>query len=70
MAKVIDNVRMFFTSANDGFVEDSMVVEYRLSDGDLSKHARWTASGLDFSQTTSGLWDEAVDAIKALEGVV
>jgi len=69
MAKVVDNVKMFFTSANSDFIEDSLVVEYRLIDNDLYKHSRWTASGLDFSQTTSGLWDEAITAIQTLEGI-
>lgn len=69
MAKTITEVSFWMTSANTEFEEDRMFVRYKVTDGDLSKSGRWTASGLDLDQPISGVWEEAIAAIEAIEGI-
>jgi hypothetical protein len=71
MAHIVDQVRMFFTSANTDYQEDSLVFEYRVYDSSngMEKYVRWEASGLDMSQTASGVWEEAITSIETLEGI-
>jgi hypothetical protein len=69
MAKTIENVRVFLTSANTEFDTSSAVAEYRVVDGDLSKRARISTSEIDFNQVVSGYWDDVVSEINTTEGI-
>jgi len=69
MAKVLQNVTLYMTSANGEFDEDKLSVRYTVADGDLSKVGRWIVSGLDLNESTSGFWDLAIAEIETIEGI-
>ena len=69
MAKIISDVSFWQTSANTEFDEERMFVRYRVTDGDLSKSGRWTVSGVDLNQPISGVWDDLISALEAMEGI-
>ena len=68
MARTIQRVRLFFTSADTIFDSNGAHVSYDVEDGDLSKRGSWIVSGLDLTGV-SGLWNSIVSQIETDEGI-
>lgn len=69
MAKSLENISFYMTSANSEFDANRLAVRYSVVDGDLSKVTRWQVSGIDLDQSVSGVWDDTIAAIATIEGV-
>lgn len=76
MAKTIERIRLFVRGSDEAFTNIGMYVDYRVTDGDLSKNGQidlhdiyeeFVLSGID--QTVSGFWDTVIDEIKEVEGI-
>lgn len=71
MAKHLDNVRIFLTSATTDLDENRVRAEYRVCNDDgLSKNGSWAVSGIDLnSSTVSGFWDAVIAELESIEGI-
>jgi len=69
VAKTISNVKICVTSANTELDIDQLLVEYRASEGDLSKLASMTISGVSPTDTVTGMWTTVISEINTAEGI-
>lgn len=69
MAKVINRVRVVLNSADTTFDHTGNTVDYRVTDGDLSKRANLCISGISTAQTVENFWADVISAIEAEEGI-
>lgn len=69
MAKTIKNVKIIISSSDTVFTDENAMVEYRVTDGDLSKRERLVVSGLNTAQNVPDYWDDIITEVNTKEGL-